>query len=1102
MRLMVRCIVAVACLAMALVAPHKAGAQAVLHGYEFSTGVDSSLWYSMGVPSNPQNIVGNTYFPLPFPFAMVDVDYNGVYVSPDGTMTFVSHPDSLSSPSQYFPLDTQMMDHKNKYLFAYRNALQAGYVQTTVVNPDSVGKRVMVFQLRAGVRSETGYTRIWQVHLHEEDYSITFVYGQVTDSMLMVAGIGMMMGNGHMLHVNQRNHTATSSRNVLNNTSWPGQYRYYHFVPSGTYCPPPIGLFAAGDLVGGNIRLYWRRCSLVNSYVVEYGLEGFASGSGTRLVVSDTTLVLTDLVADEDYEVRVSPICTDAGSGYASLHFHTSCYLLNGNAVNYADLHSPDVLCTTGTFSSPSGPGSPSNIQDYGSESYLSRHTVHTDTSERDIFTGSVLRTVPEGFCASVRLGNWMAGAGQESIVYTLTVDTGMFDLLILRYALVEQNPNHGETENPRFEFEIMDLDGSRISNCYYGNFVSGDLSGWNQSSNFQGVLWRDWEAVGVDLAPLHGRTIRVALSNYDCALGGHFGYAYFTLQSALKHIAAESCGNEAENTFVAPDGFSYRWYSAADSSTTLSTDRSLYVAAAGEYNCYVSYRLSGQVCGFTMSTYAGGRFPHAAFAVERLDSCGSFCRFVNQSVIARDEACTQLTEFPCDEYLWVFDDSTTSAETNTTHRFGEGTHTVKLYAMLAGGACVDSVSYTFTVHLDYDTVYDTICATDFYDFHGELLSSSGVYTYTVECEVSVLFLEVMPVYDSTVYVLLQMGESFRFAGRVYSRPGVYDVHLTSVAGCDSSFVLHIGCVDVRDSVVCSSLLPVVWDGVEFAGEGSDTLFYTSVAGTDSIVVLRLHVLQPPHLGVEPEIRCGLPGGYWLPMDGSLCYRWSSVPVDTLLPSGTLNGGDLDGGILLQPRDSTLYCLTADYCDGVSCPASDTLWLGPVYPVEAALQVSPAVVTADSPTATAMDMTLQPHARDWFVNGLQLSDTSQVVYYHTTVSDDSVRVVLVATTLTCADTVCASVPVRMQTLWFPNVFTPGEASNNVFRGYGLNVRDYELRVYTRWGDCIFHTTDIDEGWNGTYLGVQSPVSAYLYVCRYTDLDGEPRIVSGTVALLR
>ena len=79
---------------------------------------------------------------------------------------------------------------------------------------------------------------------------------------------------------------------------------------------------------------------------------------------------------------------------------------------------------------------------DYGCESWLSRHTVHFDTSERDSRTGDSLRTIPIGHCSSVRLGNNRAGSEQESITYTLSVDTNDYDLLILRYAIVEEQPN------------------------------------------------------------------------------------------------------------------------------------------------------------------------------------------------------------------------------------------------------------------------------------------------------------------------------------------------------------------------------------------------------------------------------------------------------------------------------------------------------------------------------------------------------------------------------------------------------------------------------------------------------------------------------------
>ena len=98
---------------------------------------------------------------------------------------------------------------------------------------------------------------------------------------------------------------------------------------------------------------------------------------------------------------------------------------------------------------------------------------------------------MPEGFCYSVRLGNWVNDARQESITYTIHVDTERFDLLILNYALVEEQSGHNSVLQPRFEFDIFDSLGQSISNCYHGNFISGDMSGWNRGMG--SFLWRDF---------------------------------------------------------------------------------------------------------------------------------------------------------------------------------------------------------------------------------------------------------------------------------------------------------------------------------------------------------------------------------------------------------------------------------------------------------------------------------------------------------------------------------------------------------------------------------------------------------------------------------
>jgi gliding motility-associated-like protein len=40
--------------------------------------------------------------------------------------------------------------------------------------------------------------------------------------------------------------------------------------------------------------------------------------------------------------------------------------------------------------------------------------------------------------------------------------------------------------------------------------------------------------------------------------------------------------------------------------------------------------------------------------------------------------------------------------------------------------------------------------------------------------------------------------------------------------------------------------------------------------------------------------------------------------------------------------------------------------------------------------------------------------------------------------------------------------------------------DYELIIYNRWGESIFHTNDPDEGWNGEFQFEPVPMGGYAY----------------------
>ncbi len=70
------------------------------------------------------------------------------------------------------------------------------------------------------------------------------------------------------------------------------------------------------------------------------------------------------------------------------------------------------------------------------------------------------------------------------------------------------------------------------------------------------------------------------------------------------------------------------------------------------------------------------------------------------------------------------------------------------------------------------------------------------------------------------------------------------------------------------------------------------------------------------------------------------------------------------------------------------------------------------------------------------------------------------------------------------TIFVPNTFTPnGDGLNDVFIPAGKNIASMTLRIFDRWGELLYETTDLDMGWDGTYRGAL--VRNDIYVWRMT-----------------
>jgi gliding motility-associated-like protein len=85
----------------------------------------------------------------------------------------------------------------------------------------------------------------------------------------------------------------------------------------------------------------------------------------------------------------------------------------------------------------------------------------------------------------------------------------------------------------------------------------------------------------------------------------------------------------------------------------------------------------------------------------------------------------------------------------------------------------------------------------------------------------------------------------------------------------------------------------------------------------------------------------------------------------------------------------------------------------------------------------------------------------------------------------------------------PSAFTPnGDGLNDIFLASLVGVKDFEMSIFTRWGQKVFESDDIYKGWNGNVgekLGA-SGIYPYKIFVRY--INGKDETIHGNVLLLR
>lgn len=529
------------------------------------------------------------------------------------------------------------------------------------------------------------------------------------------------------------------------------------------------------------------------------------------------------------YDFRVRGICNDVDTSAYTYYNAFAMFCPEKHCINYVDLHDEEhVTCYHGTFTNPRAN---TGVKDDNVTEKYNQHMVYWDPDSYDKRTNNQLPLVPEGELASVRLGNWNNGAEGECIEYHYVADIENAAILLLKYAIVLQDPNHGPDANPRFTLEILDKYGDLLSpTCGAADFyadINRKDGGWHANGD---ISWKEWTTIGLNLAEQGvetGDMITIRLTTRDCSWTAHYGYAYFTLGCVAAKLYGTGCGSEMSIGVEAPDGFRYEWYNKYGEKVSETKRLEVEPSDTTTYRCRLIY-MENEECDFNLYTQIFPRFPVSSFTYSYVPSnCENRVNFYNKShiqTVFNNDTVHHYDE-GCEEYEWVFPNGETSGALNPVYIFPQegGTFPVTLRAGISNGACVEDT-----------TMYITL----------PKIGNTEEFIDTTICD-----------------------GNYVQHGKYYAAlPGLYRDSLTSFAGCDSIITLRlkVNPVDkifLKDTTVCAEE-PLCIDGecYKHHSSGDFVRFRRNQYGCDSTIWIHVNMqdsILPTIVVKEPENELG-----------------------------------------------------------------------------------------------------------------------------------------------------------------------------------------------------------------------------------------------------
>lgn len=231
-------------------------------------------------------------------------------------------------------------------------------------------------------------------------------------------------------------------------------------------------------------------------------------------------------------------------------------------------------------------------------------------------------------------------------------------------------------------------------------------------------------------------------------------------------------------------------------------------------------------------------------------------------------------------------------------------------------------------------------------------------------------------------------------------------------------------------------------------------------------------------------------------------------PSDTIVlswqPDSLIVGDNTQNTITVSPSATTTYTVNGTNLSG--CVINESVTINVDQTSTMTTSISATLDTIYQGQTTTLTATPSGYGYNWLPSS-SLSSTNTA----STIASPEITTTYTVTytssngcqktddiTIFVAEIICGEPDV-----YIPNAFTPnGDGKNDLIYVRGYFIESMTLRIYDRWGELVFESTDQTQGWDGTFKGKPADPAVFDYYLETYCWTGEKYFKKGNITLIR